>query len=112
MKLHVVYDPLADVPTAVAATSATVNDIEIGRQTAIAAGATYVFDKGYCRFDWWQKINDSKAFFVTRLRLRAVKHRPIRKRKGGGFKIIADDEGKLVSRGDSRMTMRLRRIQV
>jgi putative transposase len=58
MKLHVVYDPLADVPTAVAVTSATVNDIEIGRQTAIAAGATYVFDKGYCRFDWWQKIND------------------------------------------------------
>ena len=64
-----------------------------------------MFDKGYCRFDWWQKINDSRAFFVTRLktriRLRAVKHRTNRKRKGDGFKIVANDEVKLVSKGDS-----------
>jgi putative transposase len=112
MKLHVVYDPKSDVPNCVEVTAANVNDIEIGRRVPIQAGTTYVFDKGYCRFDWWQKINDSKAFFVTRLRLRAVKHRPIRKRKGDGFKIIADDEVKLVSRGDSRLTMRLRRIKV
>src|ERR1700683_3208855 len=96
MKLHVVYDPLADVPTAVAVTSATVNDIEIGRQTAIAAGATYVFDKGYCRFDWWQKINDRGAFFVTRpkrrMRLRALQHRTVHKPNGDGFTIMADDE--------------------
>ena len=95
---------------------ANVNDVEIGRQVPIQAGTTYVFDKGYCRFDWWQKINDSKAFFVTRpktrIRLRAVKHRTIRKRKGDGFKIIADDEVKLVSKGDSRLPIPLRRINV
>lgn len=116
MKLHVVYDPLADVPTAVAVTPATINDIEIGRQAAIAAGTTYVFDKGYCRFDWWQKINDCKAFFVTRpkrrMRLRTVKHRPVNDRRGVGFSIIADDEVKLVSKGDSRLPLPLRRIRV
>jgi len=116
MKLHVVYDPLADVPTAVAVTPATVNDIEIGRQAAIAAGATYVFDKGYCRFDWWQKINDCRAFFVTRpkrrMRLRAVQHRAVHKPKGDGFTIMADDEVRLVSKGDSRLAMPLRRIKV
>ena len=32
MKLHVVYDPKADVPKCVEVTPATVNDIEIGRQ--------------------------------------------------------------------------------
>jgi IS4 transposase len=116
MKLHVVYDPLADVPMEVEITPANVNDVEIGREVPVKAGTTYVFDKGYCRFDWWQKINDTKAFFVTRakvsIRLRAVRHRTNRKRKGDGFKIIADDEVKLVSKGDSRLPIPLRRIKV
>jgi IS4 transposase len=115
MKLHVVYDPKRDVPNCVEVTPATVNDIEVGRQVPIQSGTTYVFDKGYCRFDWWQKINDSKAFFVTRakdrIRLRAFKHRSLRKRKGDGFKILADDEVKLVSKGDSRLPIPLRRIK-
>jgi putative transposase len=51
MKLHMVYDPKGDIPKCVEVTDANVNDIEIGRQTAIRAGTTYVFDKGYCRFD-------------------------------------------------------------
>jgi putative transposase len=116
MKLHVVYDHLADVPSCVEVTAANVNDIEVGRQVPIQAGTTYVFDKGYCRFDWWQKINDRKAFFVTRpkttMRLRKTKGRTIRKRNGDGFKIIADDEVKLTSKGDSRLPIPLRRIKV
>jgi putative transposase len=116
MKLHVVYDPKGDVPTCVEVTPANVNDIEIGRQFPIQPATTYVFDKGYCRFDWWQKISDSKAFFVTRpkttIRLRSIKHRPMRKRTGDGFEIIADDEVKLVSKGDSRLPIPLRRIKV
>ena len=116
MKLHVVYDPLADIPTCVEVTAANVNDVEIGREVPIKAGATYVFDKGYCRFDWWQKINDGGAFFVTRakvtMRLRKIKSRTNRKRNGDGFKIIADDEVRLVSKGDSRLAMPLRRIKV
>ena len=116
MKLHVVYDPLADVPMCVEITPANVNDIEIGRQVPIKAGVTYVFDKGYCRFDWWQKINDCGAFFVTRpkanMRLRRIKRRTNRKRNGDGFKIIADDEVVLASKGDSRLPIPLRRIKI
>ncbi len=116
MKLHVVYDPLADVPTCVEVTPANINDVEIGRDVPIKAGTTYVFDKGYCRFDWWQKINDSKAFFVTRkkvnMRLRAVKHRTNRKRKGDGFKVIADDEVVLASKSNARLPIPLRRIKI
>jgi putative transposase len=116
MKLHVVYDPLADIPTRVEVTPANVNDVEIGQKTAIKAGTTYVFDKGYCRFDWWQKINDCKAFFVTRkkvnMRLRAIKHRTNRKRNGDGFKLIADDEVVLTSKGNARLPIPLRRIKI
>ena len=116
MKLHLVYDPKGDVPMCVEVTAANVNDIEIGRQAPLQVGTTYVFDKGYCRFDWWQKINDSKAFFVTRtkdrIRLRAFKHRALRKRKADGFTIVADDEVRLVSKGDLRLPIPLRRIKV
>ena len=116
MKLHVVYDPLADVPHCVEISPANVNDVEIGRQMTIKAGTTYVFDKGYCRFDWWRKINDSGAFFVTRakvnMRLRAIRHRYVRKRKGDGFEVVADGEVALTSKGDSRLPIPLRRIKI
>jgi IS4 transposase len=116
MKLHVVYDPVGDVPACVEITSANVNDVEVGQKAAIEAGTTYVFDKGYCHFGWWRKINDCKAFFVTRKKvnmpLRATKKRPNRKRCGDGFKIIADHEVKLVSQGHARLPIPLRRIKL
>ena len=116
MKMHVVYDPKADCPRTVEITPATVNDVEIGRLVAIEAGATYVFDKGYYHFGWWKKINDAKAFFVTRTKantsFRVSKHRYVRKSIGDGFRIIDDAEVRLTSKGDSRLPMPLRRIRV
>ena len=116
MKLHVVHRPDQDLPCGVEVTPATVNDVEIGQQTVLEAGATYVFDKGYCHFGWWQKINEAKAFFVTRAkvntRLRATKYRTVRKKIGDGFTIIDDAEVVLTSKGDSRLPIPLRRIRV
>lgn len=116
MKMHVVYDPKADCPRCVEITPATINDVEVGRQVEIEAGATYVFDKGYYHFGWWKKINDTKAFFVTRskanTRLRVTKRRYVRKKIGDGFRIIDDAEVVLASKGDSRLPIPLRRIRV
>jgi len=116
MKLHVVYDPTTDVPRCVEITPANVNDVEVGCQVNLEAGATYVYDKGYCRFAWWRKINDCGAFFVTRpksnMRLRAKRFRPVHGRVGDGFAIIDDAEVVLVSKGDSRLPIPLRRITV
>jgi putative transposase len=116
MKMHVVYDPNGDCPRCVEVTDANVNDVEIGRQVEIEAGTTYVFDKGYYHFGWWKKINDAKAFFVTRTkvntRLRVTERRYVRKRLGDGFRIIDDAEVVLASKGDSRLPMPLRRIKV
>ena len=116
MKMHVVYDPNADCPRCVEVTPATVNDVEIGREVEIEAGATYVFDRGYYHFGWWKKINDAKALFVTRTkgntRFRATKRRYVRKTNGDGFKIIDDSEVVLASKGDSRLAIPLRRIRV
>jgi len=116
MKMHVVYDPLADVPRSVEVTHANINDIEVGRAVAIERGTTYVFDRGYYRFDWWRKINDCGAFFVTRpkrsIRLRAVGRQRLQECRGDGFTVLADDEVKLTSKGDSRLPIPLRRIKI
>lgn len=116
MKMHVAYDPDADCPRCVEVTDATVNDVEIGRQVEIESGATYVFDRGYYHFGWWKKINDTKAFFVTRMkgntRLRASKYRTVRKCIGDGFRIVDDAEVRLTSKGDSKLAIPLRRIRV
>jgi IS4 transposase len=116
MKMHVVYDPCTDCLRDVEVTPATVNDVEIGQKVALETGATYVFDKGYCHFGWWQKINAGGAFFVTRTkvncRLRSIKRRPLRKRKGDGFRVVDDREVVLASRGNARLAMPLRRIRV
>jgi putative transposase len=118
MKLHVAYDPDADHLHGVEVTAATVNDVEIGQKLSIEAGASYVFDKAYCHFGWWQKINDGGAFFVTRAkvncRLRAVRGRPLRRCKADGFRILKDDDVVHVSKSHSRPspTMPLRRIRL
>ena len=116
MKMHTVYEPDGKCPRCVEITPATVNDVEIGRQTELEAGMTYVFDKGYYHFGWWKKINDTGAFFVTRTkvstRLRKSKSRYVRKTIGDDFKIIDDADVVLASKGDSRLPIPLRRIKV
>jgi len=116
MKMHTVYEPDGKCPRCVEITPATINDVEIGRQTELEAGVTYVFDKGYYHFGWWKKINDTGAFFVTRskvsTRLRKTKSRYVRKTIGDGFKIINDADVVLASKGDSSLPIPLRRIKV
>jgi putative transposase len=116
LKLHTVYEPLADNPTKIEITHANVNDIEIGEAFALEAGATYVFDKAYCKYPWWTAISEAGAVFVTRKktssRFRAFCRRPLRKRKGDGFTVVEDAEVKLVSKGDSKLAIAMRRIRI
>lgn len=116
MKMHVVYDPKADCPRRIDITAANVNDIEIGRKTEIQADAAYVFDKGYYHYGWWTKIHAAGARFVTRpktnTRFRVVKRRFVRRIIGDGFRIVDDAEVALVSKGDSKLPIPLRRIRV
>jgi putative transposase len=128
LKMHCVYDPASDRPTRVEVTPATVNDIEIGRKTTLEGGATYVFDKGYCHYGWWTEMHARGAFFVTRpktnARFRTIAARPLAKTvaktvaetvaetDGDGFRIMADEEVRLASKGNSALPMPLRRIAI
>jgi putative transposase len=116
MKVHVVYDPKADCPRILDITDANVNDAQIGRTITLEAGATYVFDKGYCHYAWWRKIAAAGAIFVTRpktnMRLDIVCERQVTAPQGDGFTILTDDEVRFASKGDSKLPMRLRRVRL
>jgi putative transposase len=116
MKAHVLYDPSANVVNLLDITDANVNDAPVGRRAPIAAGATYVFDKAYCHYGWWSQIAAADARFVTRpkknMQLRSKLKRPLAETQGDGFVVREDCEVRLISRGDSKLTMPLRRIKL
>jgi putative transposase len=116
LKMHVVHDPVCDNPTFADITDANVNDIEVGRAMPIDANCTYVFDKGYCRYDWWTRIDRAGSRFVTRMkksaRFRAGRWRSVDPARGDGFTILDDAEVRLVSKGDARLAIPMRRIRL
>lgn len=116
LKVHVVYDPQADLPQRQAITPATVNDITFGRQVPLEAGATYVFDKAYCHYGWWTAIHQAAACFVTRrktnARMRTIRCRPIGPCQGDGFTILKDSEVKLAHPRRAKLDIPLRRIRL
>ena len=116
LKLHVVFDPQTDAPRVLDITDANVNDAQIGRTIPVVPGASYVFDKGYCHYGWWTAIAQSGAVFITRpkttMRLDTVGQRPIAHPQGDGLTILEDSEVRLASKGDSKLPIRLRRLQV
>jgi len=72
MKLHMLLNAPQQTPAQVSMSVANVNDIDEGRKLAIAPGALYVFDKGYCDYAWWHAIAQSGAQFVTRFKYNAA----------------------------------------
>lgn len=71
LKVHVMYNLTEETPTYFTITGAKINDIVEGKKMSIRLGATYVFDKGYTDYNWWKDIDDSGAYFVTRLKYTA-----------------------------------------
>ncbi|MCP4408381.1 MAG: IS4 family transposase [Gammaproteobacteria bacterium] len=93
LKLHLLYAPDVMLPCTAKVTRSTVNDLEYGREIEIEPGAKYVFDKGYCDYNWWYRIDQAGAFFVTRLKCNAavqeLKSNPIEEKDTS---IILSDE--------------------
>ncbi len=71
LKVHMMLASEGAVPVYQEITPPNVNDIEVGRKMMSEPGATYVFDKGYCDYNWWYQLHQRGAFFVTRLKKNA-----------------------------------------
>lgn len=71
LKLHMELALHAGSPTFIEMTPPNVNDVTIAPNIPLLESATYVFDKGYCDYNWWWKIHQKGAKFVTRLKRNA-----------------------------------------
>jgi putative transposase len=71
LKLHVGFAIKPQAPISQSITAPNVNDIEEAVKLPLAAGTRYVFDKGYCDYNWWHRIDQAKARFVTRFKRNA-----------------------------------------
>lgn len=97
VKLHLAYDPKAEVPTFFEVTPAKTNDSTVAKAMPLEPGATYVFDKGYYDFSFWATLGANGCRFVTRRKVNtAIEVTRIRKANGAG--IQADQIGCLPKR--------------
>lgn len=119
LKLHLVYDPGGRTPVLQEITAANVNDVTQAVGIPLKRGATYVFDKGYCDYNWWARFHDQGAWFITRLKSNArvglVEAQPIA--EADQALILADEIVRFSHRhpGGKRRnhyTMPLRRITI
>lgn len=71
VKLHVLYAAQKQAPVWHSISAANVNDVEKAGDVPLREGAMYVFDKGYCDYNWWHRIDLAGAQFVTRFKRNA-----------------------------------------
>lgn len=71
LKLHVLLDALSQAPLWHDFSAPNVNDVTQAWQVPLQNDTVYVFDKGYCDYNWWAKIDAIGSRFVTRFKSNA-----------------------------------------
>lgn len=108
IKLHVVYDPTAEVPTYFSMTNAKINDRKGARNLPIIENAIYVFDRAYNDYLWYyEQMHLQGNTFVGRLKKNAV-FEVISTIESEG--VLEDQQIKLTSKKGQKCPITLRRI--
>lgn len=69
LRLHYEFDHSGEIPSFLVITDAKQHEITVTQKNFdIISDSIYCFDKGYLSYSWFRRINDAKAFFVTRAR--------------------------------------------
>lgn len=71
IKLHLLLDGKSHVPLWHNFSNPNVNDVTQAWQVPLQRETLYVFDKGYCDYNWWARIDAIGAHFVTRIKSNA-----------------------------------------
>ncbi len=111
LKVHTLYDNELKCPVHFSITSANVNDIEEAKKLSIKTDKIYVFDKGYCDFSWWNKINEKGSYFVSRLK-KGVCYQVKEEKKPTSEKILDDKIILLTARSGKQYKSLLRYVEV
>lgn len=87
LKLHVQMNYATELLEYAEVTATNINDLTAALDFPLEPGRLYVFDKGYCDYNWWHKIQETGSHFVTRLKRKAAYK--VIKTQG----IASDDQG-------------------
>lgn len=90
VKLHLIYDPHADLPTCFTITPAKKHDMKEAAEFPITPGADYVFDRAYNAYGWWQELSDAGCRFVCRAK-KNMKFHAEESRETQGEGVLEDD---------------------
>ncbi|HSQ97974.1 MAG TPA: IS4 family transposase [Rickettsiales bacterium] len=66
LKVHTVFSLNDKIPTYFTIKGANSSDLSEAKEIEIEPNCTYVFDRGYISSEWWNKITESNALFVSR----------------------------------------------
>ncbi len=69
LKMHTAIDLAGDLPEVVVLEPARIQDVRVAKeQLRFTKGTTVIFDKGYTDIAWYKLLDDSGAYFVSRLK--------------------------------------------
>lgn len=66
LKLHTILDYDGLLPVFCHVTDAKTHEVTVARQHAYPKGSVLVFDRGYYDFEWFNELDSSRVFFITR----------------------------------------------
>lgn len=67
IKLHYGYDYDTDIPIFMTVTEGKVSDLSVAKsEFKIISDSIYCFDRGYISLEWFNRIDEQGAYFVTR----------------------------------------------
>lgn len=89
IKLHVLYNNKDQLPEVVNMSNASKHDSTMADTFPITENSIYTFDKGYICFQFLEKINKNRAFFVTRTKTN-TQYRIIERQKKFHNQVKAD----------------------
>ena len=72
LKVHLLLAPEEGWLDYASITDMNVNDITEAMNLPIKADRIYLFDKGYCDYNWWLEIIEAGSHFVTRIKTNAA----------------------------------------
>lgn len=91
LKLHIGFDPRETLLDWIDLTSPRISDVKAARAIALRQGTTYVYDKAYLDFGWWQQIHEAGAFFVSRLKTNTMRRDVVASQTPLADGILADN---------------------
>jgi hypothetical protein len=68
VKLHLTLDHAGYLPEAMVITTGKYSELAVARRRRYARGTILVMDRGFADFRWFDQLNDSGVFFVTRIK--------------------------------------------